>query len=208
VIVLIFCFTVGATIFRQFRRQETPVSVTKTTTNSANTEAEKTPEFKGLSDKSKEFAKLAPPLKLETKPVLKGKIAIVEQSDMSKDYSITMRGFNSYDNKPNEYDLNRYGVKSEQLAKSPNEVDTIVQNSCSKGKQIGQYSSNFGVIPAYSIVCKVSIIDYRELKIIARKTFVNSEILDNITVYKTTTEEVALIPYEDIKKFIGGLTKN
>lgn len=211
-ILMLFAGLVGsAVIFAVSRtpsRKSEPVSTTRTNTNSADVKS--TPaaaSLKDLKDKSKELVKLKAPLQSENKPVLKGKVAIVEQTDTSSEYSIYLRGFHSYDDNYDDSEIESYGLTKERLARTPGEIDTLVQTTCAKGKLIGQYSSRFGVIPAYSNVCKVSIIDYRSLKTIAQKTFENRKMEKTVSVTEYTSEYVPLYPYEDIRKYVGGLAK-
>lgn len=210
-IFLIFAGLVGsAVIFAVSRtpRKSEPVSTTGTNTNSADLKT--TPvaaNLKDLKDKSKELVKLKAPLQIENKPVLKGKVAIVEQTDTGSEYSIALRGFHSYDDNYDDSEIESYGLTKERLARTPDEIDTLVQTTCDKGKMVGQYSSRFGVINAYSKVCKVSIIDYRSSKIIAQKTFENRKMEKTVPVSEYTSEYVLLYPYKDIQKYVGGLAK-
>jgi hypothetical protein len=160
-----------------------------------------------LKDKSKELAKLKAPLKPENNPALKGKVAVVEQIDASSEYSIYLRGFHSYDDNYDDSEIESYGLTKEQLARTLNEIDTLVQTTCAKGKMIGQYSSRFGTIPAYSKVCKVSVIDYRNSKTIAQKTFENRRMEKTVSVSDYTNEYVLLYPYQEIRKYVSGLAK-
>ena len=208
---LIFVGLIGSAVIfaiSRTQRKSEPVSTTRTNTNSADVKA--TPvaaSLKDLKDKSKELAKFKAPLQLENKPVLKGKVAIVEQTDTSSEYSINLRGFRSYDDNYDDSEIESYGLTKERLARTPDEIDTLVQTSCAKGKMVGQYSSRFGVINAYSKVCKVSVIDYRSSKIIAQKTFENRKMEKTVPVTEYTDEYVLLYPYKDIQKYVSGLAK-
>jgi hypothetical protein len=208
---LIFVGLVGsAVIFAVNRtpRKSEPVSANRTSPDSSDKKTNPSAaSLKDLKDRSKELAKFKAPLQLENKPVLKGKVAIIEQTDTSSEYSINLRGFHSYDDNYDDSEIESYGLTKERLARTPAEIDTLVQTSCAKGKMVGQYSSRFGVINAYSRVCKVSIIDYRSSKIIAQKTFENRKMEKTVPVSEYTYEYVLLYPYKDIQKYVSGLAK-
>jgi len=195
----------------QMPQKAEPDNTSKTNTNSSvpiSNSNTNTPLFKTLTDKSRELAKLTPPVKLESKPVLKEKVALVRQSDTRTESSISMQGYRPDNETYDELDLKNFGLTPERLAKTPQEIDTLIQTLCSKGRKIGTYSSRYGLIPAYSNVCKVSIIDYKESKIIAQKSFENSKLQDMTTVYPNTSEDVAAIPYTEIEKYISDLSKD
>lgn len=203
----------GFLYFNQSNRTvvSTDNSIKTLNSNSSNTNSNSSssePDFKALKDKAKELAKLSPPLKLESKPVLKGKIAIVEQTDTANEYSTpTIKGIHSYDEKYDDYELEQYGLTKEKLAAKSEEIDTLVQTLCVKGNQIGRYNTRLGSIPAFSKVCKVSIIDYRGSKVVAQKSFVNRKLEPTIKISETTTEYVLLYPYAEIQKYVKGLSK-
>ena len=211
---LILVGAIGIVGFLFLRKSDSTVETTKfsdknVNSNSSNSNTNSTAQnIQALKDKAKELSKLTPPLKLVSKPVLKGKIVIVEQTNTESEYSsVEIKGIHSYDEKFDDYELEKNGLTSDKLATKPDEIDTLVQILCSKGKRIGTYNTKLGSLPAYSKVCKVSIIDYRESKIIAQKSFVNRKLEPSITVSETTTEYVLLHPYEEIQKYIKGLPK-
>jgi hypothetical protein len=211
---LFLIVVVGIAGFFLVGRSKRPIVSTNTNSSSINSgnsnssnSNSNTPDFKVMKDKAKEFAKLTPTVKLENKAILKGKIAIVEHTDTSNEYSIYLRGFRSYDETIDEDELKNYGVTKDQLAKKPEDVDTLVQTLCSKGGKIGTYITSKGSVPAYSNSCKVSVINYRDSKIIAQKTFVNRKLEQSVTLSPTATEYVLLYPYDEIQKYVKSLPK-
>ena len=64
------------------------------------------------------------------------------------------------------------GLSRERMAKSLDELETLIQVVCSKGKFLGNYEKG---VKGYASDCKVSLIDYRSPAVIAQKTFSNSE---------------------------------
>ncbi len=167
--------------------------------NFANTQPAK-PNFKDFQAKAEELGKLSPPVKLEPKAKMKGKIAVVEKTNYG---TFSVKGFHHEGVEYYEYDLNNYNLTKEQLALKTDEIDTLVQIGCDKGKAIGQYNVTGGrTIPAFALNCKVSMIDYKTPAVVAQKTFVSTKLEKDIKVYDSTKEYTAAIPYTEIEKYI------
>ena len=143
---------------------------------------------------------IAPPVKIASAPYLKGKTAVM-----------TTGAFND-------------GITTDEYIKVPEhranlmeEVGSIVKVECAKGASIGQYvvpEKNIK-IPAFSSVCKVTIIDNTIPAVIAQKTFTDSTMPDTAVVdvdkkgklYNYEKEYVALAPTYEIGEFLGKLPK-
>ncbi len=157
---------------------------------------------KDLKNKSEELAKMSPPQKIEKNPTLKGKIAIVE-----KDHETDARilGFDydglKYDGTTKPF----YGIADAQLATRPEEIDTLIQILCSKGKRIGSYINGS---EAYAGKCKVSIIDYKTPSVITQKTFVDSKPPSEIRRENLDLSDVISYPLFEIQEFIKGFPKS
>lgn len=165
--------------------------------NSTNSNL-RVPNSKELNDKLKDFAKLKLPVKLEKIPILKGKVLIVEQKDKESDYSLRM---------PSNSDMAKYGFSDNQIAVNLAELDTLVQITCGKGKEIGKYGPRMAYVLAYSNICNVTIIDYRASKTFAQKSFVNQKKPKTINVLDTENEYILDPPMEDVEKYLSGLSK-
>jgi hypothetical protein len=202
---------VAAPLFFYMRSNRTRMDVSNYNSNTSSSNANTTSNalnFQPLRDKSKELAKLTPTLKPESKPVLKGKIVIVKNTLADSEYSTPdLEGIKSYGEEYDESVLESYGLTKDRLAVKPEEIDTLVQVLCRKGSRIGTYTTSQGSVPAYSKTCKVSVINYKDSKIIAQKSFVNSKMEQTVTLSKSDTEYVLLYPYKEIRTYIKGLPK-
>jgi hypothetical protein len=124
-------------------------------------------DFTAMKNKAEELAKLSPPLKLNPTAKVKGKVAWVEKNNSSA----TIKFFDGYYKKISDSDVNRYGLTEKMVAYKPEEIDTLIQTICTKGKIIARYER--GTI-GYANNCKVSLIDYKGNVIFAQQTFTNS----------------------------------
>lgn len=122
---------------------------------------------------------ISPPVKLASAPYLKGKTAVISTGALS-DGVVT----EIYINEP------------DRQANLMEEVGSIVKIECAKGASIGQYvvKEKGTKIPAFSSVCKVSVIDNSIPAVIAQKSFTNSVMVDNYMV--ETDQKGGLKDYE------------
>jgi hypothetical protein len=177
------------------------------TSGPVNSNTTSTPTKESLiisfKDKAEELEKFSAALYLTPKSKIKGKIAIVTKSS-SGYYSMDI--FNEAGTDFNEKILDYYGLTKDDLALKVEEIDTLIQIVCNKGKQIGEYSLTDGSrIPAYALESEVSVIDYKAPAIFARKTFISKDLDKNIKIDSSTTERKAYFPFADIGKYIKSL---
>lgn len=186
-------------------------SVNSSNSSNSNTNSNaKTPEYYKLyKDKVIELSKLKPPVKLDKNAKLKGKLTIIERTNYNFDFK--MVGFEVRGNADlqqyvsnDESAIKEYGLTFTDLAENLNELETLVQVICEKGKILGRYE---GGINAYANRCNVNIIDYKANAIVAQKTFENNKPEKEIKVRKGQTEEVLLYPYAPIREFIKSLPR-
>ena len=86
------------------------------------------------------------------------------------------------------------------------ELDTLVQTNCSKGKRISSYRTSDGnSIPAYALECETLVFDYKAPAVIARKKFQSQEFVDSLKVSPSTTDVTAMRPTEQVQRYIKGL---
>ncbi len=113
------------------------------------------------------IAAISPPVKLASAPYLKGKTVVYSIGQYSSGIS-----------------TNEFITDTSRQANLMSEVGSIVKVECEKGSGIGEYiiKETGTKIPAFSSVCKVSIIDNTVPAVIAQKTFTNSNILDYTVV--------------------------
>ncbi len=190
---LILLSVVGLLAFFAFsNRSSNDVTVSKNTNSNTKTSPPVITDFKAMKDKADEFAKLSPPLKLDSKVKLKGKIAVVE----SGKNGASIYGFNTDFTKIDEYP--GYGLKREMLAKTPDEVDSLIQIICTKGKIVGRYEGN---IIGYGNNCKVSLIDYRNKVIFAQSSFANNKAEKSVSSVYDGGDYIMPMPTEAIRKY-------
>lgn len=118
-------------------------------------------KYKKLLDKRDEFVKLSPPLKLDPKAAIKGKVFFITENLGS-------------DNNLNDV------FSDVREAKSLDELETIVRLVCKKGRFIGSYENMSAdsykrSIKAYGVECEAALIDYRQNAIVAQKKFSNNK---------------------------------
>ena len=153
-------------------------------------------DFTSMKDKAEELAKLSPALKLDSKAKIKGKVAWVEKGQ----YDAKMDFFDTYYKEISESNVTSYGLTKEMLAFKPEEIDTLVQTICTKGKVIGHYEKG---VTGYANNCKVSLIDYKNNVIFAQKTFTNSKLDKTISsVYAGSKEFIVITPFVEIQNYV------
>ena len=159
-----------------------------------------TTSFAGKGVTVDKISAISPPSKIASAPYLKGKTAVV----VTGTHSDGLR-------------TDEYIQDAEQQANLMEEIGSIVKVECAKGASIGQYSvkeSNLK-IPAFSAVCKATIIDNTIPAVIAQKTFTNSVLGDTTMVSLDKNgklsdldkEYVAYFPTDQITTFLQKLPK-
>lgn len=177
-------------------------TLTNSNSNPANSNSPKftpTPDYNWLESKALEFSRLKPTLKLDAKPTLKGKIAVIEQHDKSNEYSAHAKGISDAS------ELADYGLTKEKLPTTIDELNTIVQIVCGKGREVGKFGPISAYVPAYANSCQVSIIDYKESKIISQKIIENGVRPKTISVTKDEYQYILPMPREEIQKYIKSI---
>jgi hypothetical protein len=150
--------------------------------------------------KRDELGKFTAPERLDPAAGVKGKVAIVE----GEEGSYTLEGFDYTDY--DEEELQAYGLTKNELALKVEEIDTLVQTNCSKGRKISSYKTpDGGSIPAYALECETLVFDYKAPAVIARKKFHSEEFVDSLNVTSSTTDVTAIRPTEQVQKYIKGL---
>jgi hypothetical protein len=189
----------GCMVVNSFRHKLAPPS-TPESPKLANNKPLAKANTENLKAKAKEIAEVSFPLKLNPKAKLKGKILMIARSEFK---SVGIKGFDYNGDDYYQLDLDAFGLKKEDLALKPDEIETVILKTCDKGKQIGQYEMSDGKrISAFALDCKVSIIDYRNSTIVAEKKFPSKGMYDDILTSNTTKEWVAGEPSEAINAYI------
>ena len=153
-----------------------------------------------FDSKKEELGKFTAPDRLDPAARVKGKVAIVE----GEEGSYTLEGFDYTDY--DEEELQAYGLTKDDLALRVEEIDTLVQTNCSKGRRISSYKTEDGTsIPAYALECETLVFDYKAPAVIARKKFHSEEFVDSLKVTSATTDVTAIRPTEQVQKYIKGL---
>ncbi len=172
-------------------------------TNSVNSSPKPTPvptidngKYQEMLNKKDELFKLSPPAKLQTTPTIKSMVLVIEKLGAEKDAASEILS---------QYSNDKYGIKSEQVAKNLDELQTLIQIKCSQGKEIGKYGPRMSYLVAYSSVCNVSIIDYKTKQTIGKKTFVNAK--RPKTIPDNGYDFINDSPTDEIEKYLTGLAK-
>ncbi len=153
-------------------------------------------DFTSMKDKAEDLVKLSPPLKLDSTAKIKGKVALVEKGK----FDAQMDFFDVYYKEISESNVTSYGLTKEMLAFKPEEIDTLIQTICTKGKVIGRYEQG---VTGYANNCKVSLIDYKNNVIFAQKTFINAKPDKTISsVYAGSKEFIVITPFSEIQDYI------
>jgi len=194
----VIIFLAGAGIFGYFLLNQksggSNIAVNKPA--NSNTATKPTPQdFTALKDKADELANLSPTLKLDSKVKLKGKIAIVEKGQ----YRAEFKGFDADFKKASDYELGSFKMTKEMLPRTLEEIDSLVQIICTKGKQIGRYEGN---ITGYANNCKVSLIDYRTKTAFAQKTLTNSTPEKTVSSVYDGGDYIVLPPSTEIQNYV------
>jgi hypothetical protein len=156
-------------------------------------------DFTVMKNKAEELAKLSPPLKFNPTAKVKGKVAWVQKGNSSA----TMNFFDDYNKKISNMDVDYYGLTEKMVAYKPEEIDTLIQTICSKGKIISRYE---GGIIGYANNCKVSLIDYKGNVIFAQKTIINSKPEASVpSIYASEKEYTMPEPTTKIRDYVTSL---
>ncbi len=166
--------------------------------------------------KAEEYAALSYPVKAEPAPSIKSKVVIVSNIHgrighyQWRGYEI--QGYASWSGADDESETELYGFYQKDLATSPEEVKTLIQVKCDKGKEVGMFEDLQASFPYpyYSSVCKVSVIDMEAQKIIAQKTFENAAAQktdSNVAEPKEPNKDYILKPADEIKDYLRQMRK-
>ena len=155
-----------------------------------------------FDSKKDELGKFTAPVELDPAARVKGKVAIVE----GEEGRYTLEGFDYY--VFDEDELKEYGLSKENLALKVEEIDTLVQTNCEKGSRINSYRTEDGkTIPAYALECETLVFDYKAPSIIARKKFRSVEFVESLKVTSATTDITAIMPTEQVQKYVKSLRR-
>ena len=153
-----------------------------------------------FDSKKEELGEFTAPLGLDSEAGVKGKVAIVE----GEEGSYTLEGFDYYDY--DEEELEAYGLTKDDLALRVEEIDTLVQTNCNKGRRLSSYRTSDGSsIPAYALECETLVFDYKAPAVVARKKFHSEDFVDSLKVSKGTTDLTAIRPTELVQRYIKSL---
>jgi hypothetical protein len=117
-----------------------------------------------------ELVKTAATEKLDPNSGLRGKVAVATQIERGP-YSIGNYASTSF------ISAEKYGLPPEKVTAAYNELETFVRIICKKGSPIG---TNQGATQ-FASKCEVSVIDFKSMTTVARKTIENKVIAPNIT---------------------------
>ena len=152
--------------------------------------------------KKEELAALKTTEKLSKKPAIKGKIAIVRNSDgdvtidrFSEDGS----AFDTYPTIPGET-YNNF-LPAEIYARTPEEIDTLIKIHCVTKKDEALYTnsnSNNDELKFYEyVICEIGLVDYKTATLTARK-----QVGKNVPPTVINSRTVARHPWLEIVEFL------
>ncbi len=167
-------------------------------TNAVNTAVPSSPSFDSdkyseLLSKREEFAKLSVPVKLDAKAVFKGKIFIATNN---------LEKFS-------DYDLLDNGIADYRMAKSEEELETLIQVNCAKGAYVATYEGKYDrKVKGFAVNCTVSIVDHKTQATVARKSFSNSRPPGVISSIDPDPNDEYLMPRPlgDIARYINSFS--
>jgi hypothetical protein len=184
---------------------------------SAIKESEKKEAIKNrLLVKAEEYANLSYPVKEEKAPSIKGKVTIVSnihgQIGKYEWRGYEIQGYKSWSGAEDASYTELYGFNQSDLATSPEEIKTLIQIKCDKGKELGTIEKIGGGFTDryYSSVCNVSVIDMDAQKVIARKTFGNDtpqKNTSNLAKPEKPNSDYILKPSDEIKDYLLKMRK-
>jgi hypothetical protein len=143
---------------------------------------------KALAGKAEELKNTQATEKLDPTARIGGKVAVVESSF---NRPATLEGFHA-DGAIDQ--LSAFFFSPRRKAQSVEEIDTLVKIDCQKGNPIGVSSPTM-----YASVCDVSLIDFKNKTVFARKRFENNSTFNGVSV---VDESVARPPSEEIKAYL------
>lgn len=149
-------------------------------------------KYEELLEKVRELEKQSPPVKLDPKAAIKGKVFFLESTEARSRYA--------------DYDR---GISDDRKARSLEELGTVIRVNCSRGKFLGEYgkrysTSSLDTIPvkAYGVNCQVSLIDYPARAVVAQKNFSNNEGGEVLTERSVGGEHVNPPPVGEINSYV------
>ena len=162
---------------------------TNTTNSSPASPSFDSAKYSELLSKREELAKKSFPARLDQEVVIKGKV-FVAASNLEKfsDTDKIEKQFADY-----------------RLAKSLDEVGTVVQINCSKGRYVTTYvGKNDESVKGFAVDCKVSLVDHTAGITVAQKNFSNSKPPEVIKSIEADAKGEYLMPRPlgDISKYL------
>lgn len=136
-------------------------------------------KYAELLEKKKDLVKLSPPIKLDRDAAIKGKVIIVDENlEKIGDYDKLDDGFADY-----------------RKARSIEELGTVIQVLCVKGRPTAVYEGKYNKrVKGFASNCKVSIIDYSQPAVVAQKSFSNSKPPEVISAIEADANDEYLMP--------------
>lgn len=146
-------------------------------------------KYSELLGKREELAKANMPTKLDPKAVIKGKVFVATHNL----------------EKPSHYSQLENGFADYRMAKSLEELGTLIQVNCSKGRYVATYvGKSDRKVRGFAVDCKVSLVDHPAGVTLAQKSFSNSRPPEVITSIEASVNDEYLMPRPlgDISRYI------
>lgn len=147
---------------------------------------------KALAGKAEELMNTQATEKLDPAARIGGKVAVVE-SHFNR--PALLEGFHA-DGAIDQ--LSAFFFSPRRKAQSVEEIETLVKINCQKGNAIGA-----SLPTMYASQCDVSLIDFKNKTVFAKKKFENNSTFNGVSVLD---ESVARPPSEEIKAYLRGFS--
>lgn len=152
--------------------------------------------------KKDELALLATTEKLSKTPVIKGKIAIITNSD-GKTYldRFSQEGEAFFTDAPIPVETSQNFLPADLYAKSPEEIETLIKIDCVTKKDQALYTNSNSLkdeMMVYEyVICEIKFIDYKSATVVAKK-----EVGKNVPPKVINDRTISRHPWREISEYL------
>lgn len=155
-----------------------------------------------MAAKKDELALLPTTEKLSKTPVIKGKIAIITNSD-GKTYldRFSQEGEAFFTDAPIPIEASQNFLPADLYAKSPEEIETLIKIDCVTKKDQALYTNSNSLkdeMMVYEyVICEIKFIDYKSVTVVARK-----EVGKNVPPKVINDRTISRHPWREICEYL------
>jgi hypothetical protein len=159
-------------------------------------------EFAGMVAKKDELALLPTAEKLGKTPVIKGKIAIVTNSDGTPYLDrFSQEGEAFFSDAPIPVETSQNFLPADLYAKSPEEIETLIKIDCVTKKDQALYtksgSLNDEMMVYEYVICEIKFVDYKSATVVAKK-----EVGKNVPPKVINDRTISRHPWREICEYL------